>query len=69
MIGACLEDTELGGKKIKKVEEIVMWYVSGNRDEKAIENPKDFIIGRAKPRRLAEVAVEEHYVIEAGRLG
>ncbi|MDO9453433.1 MAG: hypothetical protein Q7J29_11325 [Stagnimonas sp.] len=26
-----------------------MWYVSGNRDEEAIENPKDFIIGRAKP--------------------
>jgi len=28
----------------------VMWYVSGNRDEEAIENPDDFIIDRARPR-------------------
>src|SRR6266487_1624016 len=28
-----LVDTEIGGKKIKKGERVVMWYVSGNRDE------------------------------------
>jgi len=27
-----------------------MWYVSGNRDEEAIERPDEFIIGRARPR-------------------
>ena len=27
-----------------------MWYVSGNRDEEAIENPDDFIINRKNPR-------------------
>ena len=28
-----------------------MWYVSGNRDETAIEDPDAFIIDRAMPRR------------------
>jgi cytochrome P450 len=45
-----LEDTELGGKTIKKGERVVMWYVSGNRDEEVIENPNAFIIDRARPR-------------------
>jgi cytochrome P450 len=45
-----LVDTEFGGKKIRKGDRVVMWYVSGNRDEEAIENPNDFIIDRARPR-------------------
>src|SRR6266436_4634574 len=45
-----LVDTEIGDKKIKKGDRVVMWYVSGNRDEEAIENPNDFIIDRARPR-------------------
>src|ERR1700678_4340137 len=45
-----LEDTELGGKTIRKADRVVMWYVSGNRDEEVIENPNDFIIDRARPR-------------------
>ena len=28
-----------------------MWYISGNRDEEAIEHPNDFIIDRARPRQ------------------
>src|SRR6202453_4698645 len=45
-----LVDTELGGKTIRKGDRVVMWYVSGNRDEEVIENPDDFIIDRARPR-------------------
>ncbi len=45
------EDTVLGGKNIRKGDKVVMWYVSGNRDEEAIENPNDFIIDRARPRQ------------------
>ena len=44
-------DTELGGKQIKKGEKVVMWYLSGNRDEQAIDRPNDFIIDRARPRQ------------------
>jgi len=46
-----LQDTELGGKQIKKGDKVVMWYVSGNRDEEAIENANSFIIDRKRPRQ------------------
>ncbi len=46
-----LADYELGGKTIRKGDKVVMWYVSGNRDETAIENPNTFIIDRARPRQ------------------
>lgn len=43
-------DTELAGKAIAKGDKVVMWYVSGNRDETAMEAPERFFVGRAKPR-------------------
>jgi cytochrome P450 len=46
-----LEDTELGGQLIRKGDRVVMWYVSGNRDETAIEDADRFIIDRARPRQ------------------
>jgi cytochrome P450 len=45
-----LVDTELGGKQIRKGDRVVMWYVSGNRDEEGIDRPDQFIIDRARPR-------------------
>ncbi len=44
------QDFELGGKRIAKGDKVVMWYVSGNRDETAIERPDDYIIERERPR-------------------
>jgi cytochrome P450 len=44
-------DIELGGKTIKKGERVVMWYISGNRDETIIDNPNDYIIDRERPRQ------------------
>jgi cytochrome P450 len=44
-------DVELGGETIRAGDKVVMWYVSGNRDEAAFERPDDFIIDRAQPRR------------------
>jgi cytochrome P450 len=46
-----LEDAELGGKHIRKGDKVAMWYISGNRDEEAIDNPNDFVIDRARPRQ------------------
>lgn len=46
-----LQDVELGGKRICKGEKVAMWYVSGNRDPDAIENPDAFIIDRPRPRQ------------------
>jgi cytochrome P450 len=45
-----LVDAEIGDKTIKKGDRVVMWYVSGNRDEEVIERPNEFIIDRARPR-------------------
>jgi len=46
-----LADAELSGKTIKKGDRVVMWYVSGNRDETAIEDANVFQIDRARPRQ------------------
>ena len=43
-------DAELGGKQIRAGDKVVMWYVSGNRDEESIDRPDDFIIDRVRPR-------------------
>ena len=43
-------DHELGGKTIRKGDKVVMWYVSGNRDDEVIERPNDYIIDRERPR-------------------
>jgi cytochrome P450 len=43
--------TELGGKAIARGDKVVMWYVSGNRDEAAIDQPERFIVGRPKARQ------------------
>jgi len=45
-----LEDIEFRGKRIRKGDKVVMWYVSGNRDGDVIENPDAFIIDRERPR-------------------
>jgi len=45
------QDYELGGKTIKKGDKVLMWYVSGNRDEEVIENPNAYIIDRERPRQ------------------
>ena len=44
-------DTELAGKRIRKGDKVAMWYISGNRDEDAIERPDAFIIDRPRPRQ------------------
>jgi cytochrome P450 len=43
-------DMEFKGKQIKKGDKVVMWYLSGNRDESAIDKADEFIIDRANPR-------------------
>ncbi|MFI4933236.1 MAG: cytochrome P450 [Caulobacterales bacterium] len=44
------EDIEFGGKTIRKGEKVVMWYVSGNRDDTVIDSPDAFIVDRERPR-------------------
>ena len=45
------EQTEIAGVEIPAGEKIVMWYLSGNRDERMITDPDQFVINRESPRR------------------
>ncbi|MFT7185177.1 MAG: cytochrome P450, partial [Pseudohongiellaceae bacterium] len=45
------EDVELNGKTIIKGDKVVMWYVSGNRDERVIDQPNQFMIDRKNARK------------------
>ncbi|HWF00131.1 MAG TPA: cytochrome P450 [Caulobacteraceae bacterium] len=44
-------DVEIGGKTIREGERVVMWYISGNRDDSVIDNPNAYIIDRERPRQ------------------
>ena len=61
-------DAELGGKQIKAGDRVVMWYLSGNRDGEAIENPDQFIIDRARPRQHISFGFGIHRCV-GNRLG
>ena len=40
-------DVELGGKQIKKDDQLLMWYLSANRDATVFENPDSIAIERS----------------------
>jgi cytochrome P450 len=40
-----------GGKPIRTGDKVVMWYISGNRDEEVIENANSFVIDRKNVRQ------------------
>ncbi len=44
-------DMEFRGKSIKAGDKVVMWYVSGNRDERVFENANKLIIDRPNARQ------------------
>lgn len=44
-------DVELAGRRIARGDKVVMWYISGNRDESKIDRADEFIIDRARPRQ------------------
>jgi cytochrome P450 len=44
------EDVELRGKTIRKDDQVLMWYVSGNRDDDVIPDPDAFRIDRPNAR-------------------
>ena len=45
-----LRDTEVGGKQIKAGDKVVMWYISGNRDESVHERADELVIDRPNAR-------------------
>lgn len=51
MTRVATRDIELNGKLIKKGDRVVMWYISGNRDETQIDRPYEYIIDRERSRQ------------------
>ena len=46
-----LRDLEFRGRRIARGDKVVMWYLSGNRDEAVFDRAEDLIIDRPNPRR------------------
>jgi cytochrome P450 len=44
-------DVEFAGRRISRGDKVVMWYISGNRDEEKIARGDEFVIDRIKPRQ------------------
>ena len=44
-------DVEFRGRQIREGDSVVMWYVSGNRDEEVIDRASEYIIDRERPRQ------------------
>ena len=46
-------DFELHGRKVRAGDKVLLWFVSGNRDETAFDNPMDVNFGRTPNRHLS----------------
>ena len=44
-------DIVVGGKTIRQGERVVMWYISGNRDESVLDRPNAYVIDRERSRQ------------------
>lgn len=47
------QDYEMHGKTIRKGDKVLLWFVSGSRDETVFENPHDCKLDRSPNRHLA----------------
>jgi cytochrome P450 len=56
-------DYELGGKQIRAGDKVVMWYLSANRDEQALDRPHEFVIDRARPKHHLSFGFGIHHCV------
>ena len=62
------QDTMLRGQQIKKDDQLLMWYISGNRDSDAIPDANQFMIDRPNPRHHLSFGYGIHRCV-GNRLG
>jgi cholest-4-en-3-one 26-monooxygenase len=51
--------------QIRRGDKVVMWYVSGNYDERVFENPQSFDVGRQPNEHLTFGGSGPHYCLGA----
>ncbi len=56
-------DSELAGKNIESGDKVVMWYVSGNRDESVIPRANEFLIDRDNVREHLSFGWGVHFCV------
>ncbi len=54
------EDIELHGRKIREGEKVMMWYISGNRDESVFEDPDRLRVDRENARQHIAFGMGPH---------
>jgi cytochrome P450 len=59
-------DVELSGAQVKAGDKLALWYVSGNRDEKAFENPDVFDVRRDPNPHQGFGGGGRHFCLGAG---
>jgi cytochrome P450 len=59
-------DTELAGRQVKAGEKLALWYVSGNRDENAFEDPDRFDVRRDPNPHQGFGGGGRHFCLGAG---
>jgi cytochrome P450 len=60
-----LRDTEIGGVAIRRGEKVVMWYVSGNFDERVFPEPHRFDVSRTPNEHVTFGGSGPHYCLGA----
>ncbi|MDF1736562.1 MAG: cytochrome P450 [Minwuia sp.] len=55
-----LQDCEFAGQMVRKGEKVVLWYVSGNRDDAVFEDPDAFRVDRRNARRHVSFGAGVH---------
>ncbi|PJK30040.1 cytochrome P450 [Minwuia thermotolerans] len=56
-------DVEFRGQTIRKGDKVVLWYISGNRDEEVIDEPDRFIVDRRRPRQHLSYGFGIHHCV------
>jgi cytochrome P450 len=59
-------DTELCGKQVRAGDKLALWYVSGNRDETAFDNPHHFDVRREPNPHQGFGGGGRHFCLGAG---
>lgn len=60
-----LADAEIAGVPVKQGDKIVLWYISGNRDEEVFPDAERFDVGRANARRHLSFGFGVHRCVGA----